>query len=95
VTVVHEPRHAWRSTASWHDELHLQRRFVATVPAFSGIPPFLRGSALLATLPGLLRLELLRGFGHAELPVDVTSRDADVHGVARAPAERPRAPLAA
>ena len=71
VTVVHEPRRALEIDRFLADGLQQSRRFVATVPAFSGIPPFLRGSALLATLPGLLRLELLRGFGHAGLPVDV------------------------
>lgn len=71
VTVVYEPRRSLDIDRLLGDELQLQRRFVASVPAFSGIPPFLRGSALLATLPGLLQLELLRGFAMAELPVAV------------------------
>jgi DNA-binding transcriptional LysR family regulator len=71
VTVLYEPRRTLEIDRILADELHLQRRFVATVPAFSGIPPFLRGSSLLATLPGLLHRELLRGFGHAELPPEL------------------------
>jgi DNA-binding transcriptional LysR family regulator len=48
----------------------VQRRFVAQVPGFSGIGPFLRGSASIATLPGLLRAHLLRGFDIAPVPID-------------------------
>lgn len=47
----------------------VRRRFVALVPGFSGIPPFLRGTPLLATVPGLLRTDLLRGFESCEVPV--------------------------
>ena len=71
VSVLYEPRRTLEIDRVLADDLKLQRRFVATVPAFAGIPPFLRGSALLATLPGLLHRELLRGFGHAELPADL------------------------
>ena len=47
----------------------VERRFVALVPNFSGVPPFLRGTARLATLPGLLRLGMLRGLASAPVPV--------------------------
>ncbi len=47
----------------------LQRRLIVTVPGFSGIAPFLRGSRLLATLPSLLSVELLRGLNSAALPL--------------------------
>ena len=50
------------------DERGLQRRFAVTVAGFSGVAPFLRGSALLATLPRLLRASLLRGFATAVPP---------------------------
>lgn len=69
VTVLYEPRRTLEVDRLLADALPAPRRIVATVPAFSGIAPFLRGSALLATLPGLLHRELLRGFGHAELPL--------------------------
>jgi len=68
VTVLYEPqRHLdiddWLATAGVH------RRFVAQVPGFGGIAPFLRGSPLLATLPSLLRANLMRGFATAPVPV--------------------------
>ncbi|MCS7102130.1 MAG: LysR family transcriptional regulator [Burkholderiaceae bacterium] len=47
----------------------VERRFAVWVPAFSGVPPFLRGSVLLATLPGVLRAETMRGFASCEVPV--------------------------
>jgi DNA-binding transcriptional LysR family regulator len=47
-----------------------RRRFAVTVPGFAGIGPFLRGSARLATLPGLLRASLLRSFDAALPPFD-------------------------
>ena len=48
----------------------LQRRFVALVPGFAGIGPFLRGSQSIATLPSLLRAHLLSGFEIAPVPLD-------------------------
>jgi DNA-binding transcriptional LysR family regulator len=71
VTVLYEQGRTLEVDRLLADDLKLQRRFIVTVPGFSGIPPFLRGGPLLATLPGLLRLDLLRGFGHVELPVEV------------------------
>jgi len=69
VTVLYEPRRRLDI-----DEVlaarGLQRRFVAQVPGFAGIGPFLRGSASIATLPGLLRAHVLRGFDIAPVPVD-------------------------
>ena len=47
----------------------IERRIVAQVPGFAGIGPFVRGSTLLATLPGLLRAHLLRGFETAPVPI--------------------------
>lgn len=69
VTVMHEPGRRLEVDRILGEELRLARRLVATVPVFSGIPPFLRGSSLVATLPGLLRLDLLRGLAHAEPPM--------------------------
>lgn len=71
VTVVYEPRRGLDIDVLLGERLTRPRRIVASVPGFSGIPPFLRGSARLATLPGLLRLELMRGFAQAELPLSV------------------------
>lgn len=50
------------------DERGVRRRFAATVAGFSGVAPFLRGSEFLATLPGLLRASLLRGFATVAPP---------------------------
>lgn len=47
----------------------VRRRFVVWVPGFAGVPPFLRATARLATLPGLLRAELLRDFASCEVPL--------------------------
>lgn len=52
-------------------ERNILRRFAAVVANFSGIPPFLRGSPYLATLPSLVGDELLRGFAQVELPFTV------------------------
>jgi len=48
----------------------LNRRFLVRVPGFAGIPPFLKGSRLLATLPGLLGNSLLRGFESCPVPAE-------------------------
>jgi DNA-binding transcriptional LysR family regulator len=56
--------------ASW---VLVDRRFLVRVPGFSGIPPFLRGSRLLATLPGLLANGQLRGFANCPVPVECPS----------------------
>lgn len=71
VTVVYEPRRSLDIDLVLAEQMKLARRFVATVPGFAGIAPFLRGSPRLATLPGLLRLESMRGFAQADLPVAV------------------------
>lgn len=68
VTVVYEPRRALDFDQGLATR-GIERRFVATVPGFAGIPSFLRGSALLATVPGLLRSSLMRDFVTCELPL--------------------------
>lgn len=69
VTVHYESRRTL-DIDEWIANRGLQRRFAVTVPGFSGIGPFLRGSALLATLPGLLRASLLRGLDTAPPPFE-------------------------
>lgn len=68
VTVVHDPQ---RSLGI--DELIAERgivrRFVAQVPGFGGVAPFLRGTPYLATLPSLLSTHLLAGFAMAAPPL--------------------------
>ncbi|MEO8297420.1 MAG: LysR family transcriptional regulator [Burkholderiales bacterium] len=68
VTVLYEPRR--QLDIDQHlAQRGVQRRFVATLPGFAGIAGFLRGSPWLATLPSLLRVDLLRGLAHAEVPL--------------------------
>ena len=50
------------------DERGLRRRVAVTVAGFSGVAPFLRGTPLLATLPGLLRASQLRGLATVAPP---------------------------
>jgi DNA-binding transcriptional LysR family regulator len=68
VTVVHEPRRRLAIDEALM-ERGVHRRFVAEVPGFAGLPPFLRGSSLIATLPSLLRAHLMQGFAMAPVPV--------------------------
>ncbi len=68
VTVVHEPRRSLEIDDILSGQ-GLERRFAVQVPGFSGVAPFLRGSAYLATLPSLLSTHLLRGFSVAAVPV--------------------------
>jgi hypothetical protein len=58
VSVLYEDRHAL-DIDQWLLAQGIARRLVVTVPGFSGIAPFVRGSAMLATLPSLLGVELL------------------------------------
>jgi DNA-binding transcriptional LysR family regulator len=69
VTVLYEPRRSLHIDEELASR-GIRRRFVVTVPGFSGLPPFLRGSTMLATLPSLLRAELLRGFAICDVPVE-------------------------
>lgn len=68
VTVLYEPRRSLDIDTVLAAR-GIQRRFVATVPGFAGIPSFLRGSTRLATAPGLLGTGLLREFASSPLPV--------------------------
>lgn len=46
----------------------LKRSIGVAVSNFSGAPSFLRGTQMLASLPGLMRLASMRGFGWCEVP---------------------------
>ena len=48
----------------------LNRRTAVTVANFSGLPAFLRGTDMLATAPGKMRDQLLKGFSSTPLPFD-------------------------
>lgn len=67
-TVLYEPRR------SLDLDQHLAarglvRRFAVMVPAFSALPAFIRGTPLLATVPGLLAHSTLLGLASAPPPV--------------------------
>ena len=47
----------------------IRRNFKVIVPGFAGIPAFLKGSNLLATLPSYLRANLLKDFDYCDPPV--------------------------
>jgi DNA-binding transcriptional LysR family regulator len=47
----------------------IERRFRVKVPGFAGLPSFVRGTDLLATVPGLLRQHLMRDLAETEVPV--------------------------
>ncbi len=68
ITVVYEPRRAL-DLDQWLATRGVQRRFSVMVPGFAGLPPFIRGSQLLATAPGLLQSHLLRDLASAKVPV--------------------------
>lgn len=51
----------------------IQRKFRVLVPGFAGLPSFIRGTDLLATVPSLLSEHLMRDLAHVEAPVPCPS----------------------
>jgi DNA-binding transcriptional LysR family regulator len=68
VTVVYAPHRAL-DLDQWFLAKGIQRRFSVLVPGFAGLPHFIRGSELVATVPGLLQSQLFRGLACAKVPV--------------------------
>jgi DNA-binding transcriptional LysR family regulator len=68
VTVQYEPRRAL-DLDQWMHAQGVRRNFQVMVPGFAGLAPFVKGSALLTTAPGLLASNLLRGLASAKVPV--------------------------
>jgi DNA-binding transcriptional LysR family regulator len=68
VTVMYEARRALDLDAELVQR-GVARRFTVWVPGFAGLPPFIRGSARLATAPGLLQLHLMQGLASTRVPV--------------------------
>ncbi len=54
--------------------LDIDRNVVVSVANFSGVPPFLRGTPLLATVPSLLRIEIMREFASVPVPASISER---------------------
>lgn len=69
VTVVYEPKRPL-DLDRWLVAKGIERDFRIMVPGFAGIAPFLRGTDLLATVPGWLRGHLLAGLADAKVPVN-------------------------
>jgi len=68
ITVAYAPRRAL-DLDQWLAARGVQRRFAVMVPGFAGLPAFIQGSDLLATVPELLQTTVLRGLASAEPPV--------------------------
>lgn len=68
VTVVYEPPRAL-DLDDWLAARGVRRRFRVLVPGFAGLAPFIQGSDLLATVPGLLQSHLLRGLASVRTPL--------------------------
>lgn len=47
----------------------IRRDVAVAVPGFAGVPPFLRGSTMLATMPSLLGAHLMRDFASVPMPI--------------------------
>lgn len=66
-TVVYEPRRSL-DLDQWLAQRGVQRRLAVMVPAFSALPAFVRGTALLATVPGQLAPSFA-GLAHCAPPL--------------------------
>lgn len=71
-TVVYEPRRSLDLDQHLAAK-GLHRRFTVMVPSFSALPPFLRGTPLLATVPGLLARQTFTGLATCTPPVSCPS----------------------
>jgi len=67
-TVVYEPRRSLDLDQHLAAK-GLHRRFTVMVPSFSALPTFLRGTPLLATVPGLLGRQTFTGLASCAPPV--------------------------
>lgn len=69
LAVQHTDLHGLEVDSLLAARLPRPRRIVATLPGFASIAPLLRGSERLATLPGLLQRESLRGLAAVAPPL--------------------------
>ena len=67
VTVVYEPKRSL-DLDQWMASKGITRNFRVMVPGFSGLLPFVRGTPLLATVPGLLQKTILTELASTEVP---------------------------
>lgn len=68
ITVVYAPNRPLDLDATLLRQ-GIERRFAVQVPGFSGLPTFMTGTPLLATVPGLLARHLMRDLASAPVPV--------------------------
>jgi DNA-binding transcriptional LysR family regulator len=68
ITVVYAPNRPLDLDATLLRQ-GIERRFAVQVPGFSGLPSFMTGTPLLATVPGLLARHLMRDLASAPVPV--------------------------
>ena len=68
ITVLYTPNRALDLDAHLLRQ-GIARHFAVQVPGFAGLPSFIQGTPLLATVPGLLQHHLMRGLAHAKVPV--------------------------
>jgi len=68
VTVVYAP-HRPLDLDQWMSAQGVHRKFRVLVPGFAGLAPFIQGSALLATVPGLLQSHMLRDLASVDVPL--------------------------
>lgn len=59
-----------------HTDIALARRganreTVVTLPSYTEVPHFLKGTDLIVTLPASLKRQVLKGFGHCKPPFDI------------------------
>jgi len=50
------------------------RDIAISVPSFSGVPSFLHGTQMLASMPSLLAAGVMRGFAHVQIPLASRTR---------------------
>ena len=67
-TVLYEPRRSLDLDQQLAAQ-GFERRFRVTVPGFSALPAFIRGTSLIATAPGLLARRTMTGLSHSRPPV--------------------------
>lgn len=68
VTVLYAPRRSL-DLDQWFEKRGVVRNFRVMVPGYAGVAPFLRGTDLLATAPGMLQAHLLRGLADCKVPI--------------------------
>ncbi|MCQ4159635.1 LysR family transcriptional regulator [Roseomonas sp. GC11] len=76
ITVVHPEGEALEFDKRLEAE-GLARDIALRVPSFTGVAAFLRGGAMLATLPGLLRHAALSGFASVPVPLRLGGEPVD------------------